>query len=52
MQQFSLKGIIQHILTVAKEYNLRARKAAMDFRTRRDPIVTEEPWLADFPYPV
>ena len=52
MQQFSLKGVVQHVLTVAKEYDLRARKAAMDFRTRRDPMVTEEPWLADFPYPV
>ena len=52
MQQFSLKGVIQHVLTVAKEYNLRACKAAMDFQTRRNPIVTEEPQLADFPYPV
>jgi len=43
MQQFSLKGIIQYVLTIAKEYNLRARKAAIDFRTRRNPIVTKEP---------
>jgi len=43
MQQFSLKGIIQHVLTIAKEYDLRACKAAIDFQTRRDPMVTEEP---------
>ena len=50
MQQFSLKGIIQYVLTVAKEYDLRARKAAINFQTRHNPIVTEELWLANFSY--
>jgi hypothetical protein len=52
MQQFSLKGDIQHILAYAKDYDLRAYKVATSFRTKRAPQVLENPWLEKLPYPV
>jgi hypothetical protein len=52
LDQLSLLGIAKHVLTIAKEYDLRAEKAQTAFRTRVYPIVAAFPQLQVFPYTV
>ncbi|MBO0793899.1 MAG: hypothetical protein J2P36_23515 [Ktedonobacteraceae bacterium] len=49
---WSLKNSAAHILERAREFDTRAEKAAIEFRTRSSPACIEHPWLKRFPYPV
>jgi hypothetical protein len=39
----SLTGCAKHIMITAKDYDIRARAAELDFRTKRHPIVLKTP---------
>ena len=52
MQRFSLTGTANHVLRISDQWEIRAQKAAIDFRTTRIPECQDYPQLALFPYPV
>lgn len=52
LQRFSLKGIAQHILAVDKEWDQRAHKALVKFRSCILPQVAPYPYLYKLPTPV
>ena len=49
---YSLRGAAKQVAICAKDYDTRARKAELQFRTKLHPKVVEHPWLAKLPYPV
>lgn len=52
LHKTSLTSCAKHVMITAKDYNIRARAAELDFRTKRHPMVLENPWMESLPYPV
>ena len=52
MQRFSLTGAANHVLRIGDQWEIRAQKAAIDFRTTYTSECQDYPQLALFPYPV
>jgi len=50
LRKISLTGCAKHVKVTTKEYDQRARKAELDFRTKRHPKVIEHPWMESLPY--
>lgn len=48
MQRFSLTGAANHVLRIGDEWEIRAQKAGIDFRTTRTPKFQDYPQLALF----
>ncbi len=52
MQRFSLTGTANHVLRIGDQWEIRAQKMAIDFRTTSTPKCQDYPHLALFPYPI
>ena len=50
IQKFSLTEAANHVLRIGDQWEIRAQKAAIDFRTTRTPECQDYPQLALFPY--
>jgi hypothetical protein len=52
LSNFSLLGIVKHVMANAKDWDRRAAKVQSSFRTRQSALVVDHHQLGVFPYPV
>jgi len=52
LHKTSLTGCAKHVMVTARDYNIRACTAELNFQTKRHPLVIKHPWMEDLPYPI